>query len=78
VVGHVLCVVDAAEKLVSERVVWLSGEEFVKGRGGFVDAALLEEGVGLGRVGWEKTSSEEEKQSKRKTNTDRMCRDEHG
>jgi hypothetical protein len=63
---------------VSERVVWLSGEEFVKGGGGFIDASLLEEGVGLGRVGQERTNSEEEKQSKGKMNTDRMCRDEHG
>ena len=78
VVGHLLCVVDAAEKLVSDCVVWLSGEEFVEAGGGFIDAALLEEGIGLGRVGQEKTNSEEEKQSKGKTNTDWMCRDEHG
>jgi hypothetical protein len=60
VVAHVLGVVDAAEKLVGLGIARLRGEDLVECGSGFIDAALLEKGVGLGRIRQKNTDVEEE------------------
>jgi hypothetical protein len=77
-VAHVLSVINATEKLMGECVAGLRGDEVVETGGGFIYAALLQKRVGLGRVGQERGSGEEEQEKRRETDADRMCRDEHG
>jgi hypothetical protein len=79
VVGYLLSVVDAAEKLVSLGVAGLRSEYLAKVGRRFIDATLLEKRVGLGVVGQEITraEAEEEEKPKGKAHTNRRCRDVH-
>ena len=77
IVGHVLGVVDAAEKLVGLRIAGLCGDIWLRPGGCFIDAALLEKCIGLGYIGQEKANAEEEEKRKGKTDTGQGCRDEH-
>jgi hypothetical protein len=77
IVGHVLSVVDAAEKLVRLSVAGLCGDDFAKAYGCFIDAALLKKSVGLGYVCQEKANAEEEEKRKGKTYSGQWCGDEH-
>jgi hypothetical protein len=79
VVGHLLRVVGAAEKLVGLSVARLSCEDLAEGGGRFIDASLLEKDVGLRCVGQERanTEEEEEREGKGKTQPSRRCCGEH-
>src|SRR5271156_309558 len=76
VVGHLLGIVDAAEKLVGLGVARLRVENLVEAGGCFIDSTLLEKSVGVGRIGPKSLNTEEEDEEKRKANTGRG-RDEH-
>ena len=65
VVSHLLSIVDAAEKLVGLGIARLRDEYLAKADGRFIDATLLEKGVGLGCVSQEKANAEEEKRSEK-------------
>jgi hypothetical protein len=77
IVGHVLSIVDAAEKLVGLAVARVCGDYLAKASGRFIDATLLEEGVGLGCVGQERANAEEEEKRKGNAYTGRRSRDVH-
>jgi hypothetical protein len=64
VVGHVLSIVDAAEKLMSLTVARVGGKYFAKAGGGFIDTTLLEKSIGLSRVGKQKANAEEKENRK--------------
>jgi hypothetical protein len=64
VVGHVLSVEDAAEKLMSFGVAWLRSENVVEPSGCFIDAALLKKFVGLSGIGQKGCAEEKEKRKR--------------
>jgi hypothetical protein len=79
VIGHLLSVVDAAEKLVSLGIAGLRGQYLAKAGGCFIDAALLEKSIGLGCVSHEEADAEKNEEKERKGNAHTVpgCRDEH-
>jgi hypothetical protein len=77
IVGHVLRIVDAAEKLAGLGIARVCGEQLAKAGGCFIDATLLEKSIGLGYVGQEKADAEEEEKRKGNVYTGRRSRDEH-
>ena len=64
VVGHILSIVDAAEKLMGLTVARVCGEYLVKAGGGFIDPTLLEKRIGLSCVGKQKANAKEEQNRK--------------
>ena len=76
-VGHLLSVVDPAEKLVGLRIAGLRGEYLAKAGGRFIHAALLEKSVCLGCVGHKKASAEEEEKRKDQPYMGQRFREEH-
>jgi hypothetical protein len=64
VIGHILSVVDAAEKLMSLTVARVCGKYLAKAGGGFIDTTLLEKSIGLSRVGKQKANAKEEENRK--------------
>jgi hypothetical protein len=77
VVGQILSIVDAAEKLMSLSVARVCGKYLAKAGGGFIDATLLEISIGLSCVGKEKANAKEEQNRKGNLYTGRRSRDEH-
>jgi len=75
IVGHVLSIVDAAEKLVGLGIARVCGEYLAKAGGRFIDATLLEKSIGLGHVGHEEANAEEEEKQKGKSYTGRRSRE---
>jgi hypothetical protein len=61
VVGHLLSVIDATEKLVGLAIMRLCVENVAKADDRLVSVTLLDESVGLGRVGQKKLWDEKEK-----------------
>jgi len=51
VIGHVLSIVDAAEKLVGLAIARICGEYLPKARGCFINTTLLKKRIGPGRIG---------------------------
>jgi hypothetical protein len=66
IVAHVLSVVNAAEKLVGLAIAGVRGEYIAKAGGRFIDATLLEKGIGLSYVGQEEANAREEEKRKGK------------
>jgi hypothetical protein len=64
VIGHILGIVDAAEKLMSLTVARVCGKYLAKAGGGFIDTTLLEKSIGLSRVGKQKANAKEEENRK--------------
>ncbi|HEX3570429.1 MAG TPA: hypothetical protein VHU44_06380 [Acidobacteriaceae bacterium] len=66
IVAHVLSIVNAAEKLVGLTIAGVCGDYLAKAGGGFIDATLLEKGIGLSYVGQEEANAREEEKRKGK------------
>jgi hypothetical protein len=66
VVAHVLSIVNAAEKLVGLAIARVRGEYLAKAGGRFIDATLLEKGIGLSYVCQEEANAGEEEKRKGK------------
>src|ERR1700738_2782413 len=79
VIGHLLSIVNAAEKLMGLGIARLCGQYLAKTGGCFIDAALLEKHIGLSCVGNEEANAEEDEEKKRKgkANMGPRCRNEH-
>jgi hypothetical protein len=58
IVGHILSIVDAAEKLMGLAIARIGSENLVKTGSRFIDATLLEKSIGLSCVGQEKANAE--------------------
>ena len=77
IVGHLLSIVNTAEKLTGLCIARVCGEYLTKAVGCFVDSTLLEERIGLGCVGKENVSAQKEENPECKMYTGRRSRDEH-
>jgi hypothetical protein len=66
VIGHLLSIVNAAENLMGLRIARLFGQYLAKAGGRFIDATLLEKGIGLSYVGQEEANAREEEKRKGK------------
>jgi hypothetical protein len=77
IVGHILRIVDTAKKLVCLAIAGVCGEYLVKAGSRFIDPTLLEESIGLGRVGQEKASAEKQEKREGNVDTGRRSRSEH-
>ncbi len=75
-VGHVLSVVDAAEKQTGLGVARFGGEDVVEAGERFIDATLLEKTVGLRCIGQKMASAEQHAGQQKKGECDAdACRD---